>query len=313
MSGYHVSVLLDESIQLLNIQANGQYADATFGAGGHSKAILKNLSAKGHLYAFDQDVDAIRNVVDDQHLTLIQANFRYMKRFLRLEQVFELDGILADLGVSSHQLDQAERGFSYRFDAPLDMRMNVEADITAAYILANYSEEQLVDIMSRYGEVRNSKNLVKALIQARKFAELKTTFELNRVLDQQVIGPRMKYFSQVYQALRMEVNDEIGALKDLLKDGMELLKTGGRFVVITFHSIEDRVVKNFFKTGNFEGVVEKDDFGNIFRPFDLVHKKVILAEAQEQKSNPRSRSAKLRVAEKISTANIFDRKIKNIK
>jgi 16S rRNA (cytosine1402-N4)-methyltransferase len=299
MSGYHISVLLNESIQLLNIYPNGQYVDVTFGAGGHSKSILDNLSAKGHLYAFDQDVDAIDNVLDHSQLTLIQANFRYLKRFLRLEGVHQVDGILADLGVSSHQLDMPERGFSYRYEAPLDMRMNIEADITAASILATYPEEQLVEILSIYGEVRNAKSLAKALVTARKFAEIKSTFDLNRILEQHLMGPKMKYFSQVYQALRMEVNDEIGALKDMLQEGYDILKPGGRFAVITFHSIEDRVVKNFFKTGNFEGEVDKDDFGNISRPFVLVNKKVVMADHQEQKNNPRSRSAKLRVVEKL--------------
>lgn len=299
MNEYHVSVLLKESIENLDILPEGIYADVTFGAGGHSKSILNKLSAKGHLYAFDQDEDAVSNVLNDERFTLIEANFRYLKRFLRLEGVTQLDGILADLGVSSHQLDMPERGFSYRYDAPLDMRMNAEADFTAAALLQTYSEEKLVDVLSSYGEVRNAKTLSKALAHAGKVAEIRTTFDLNRVLDQHVLGPRLKYFSQVYQALRMEVNDEIGALKEMLKEGYEMLKPGGRFVVITFHSIEDRVVKNFFKSGNFEGAMDKDDFGNISRPFVLVNKKVIMADRKEQYENARSRSAKLRVAEKI--------------
>ena len=299
MNEYHVSVLLKESIENLDILPEGIYADVTFGAGGHSKSILNKLSAKGHLYAFDQDEDAVSNVLNDERFTLIEANFRYLKRFLRLEGVTRLDGILADLGVSSHQLDMPERGFSYRYDAPLDMRMNAEADFTAAALLQTYSEEKLVDVLSSYGEVRNAKTLAKALAHAGKVAEIRTTFDLNRVLDQHVLGPRLKYFSQVYQALRMEVNDEIGALKEMLKEGYEMLKPGGRFVVITFHSIEDRVVKNFFKSGNFEGAMDKDDFGNISRPFVLVNKKVIMADRKEQHENARSRSAKLRVAEKI--------------
>ncbi len=299
MNEYHVSVLLKESIENLNILPEGTYVDLTFGAGGHSGSILHNLSAKGHLYAFDQDADAVANALVDERFTLIEANFRYLRRFLRLEGVKEVDGILADLGVSSHQLDMPERGFSYRFDAPLDMRMNTQADFTAAVLLQTYSEEKLVDVLSSYGEVRNAKTLAKALVHAGKVAEIRTTFDLNRVLDQHVLGPRLKYFSQVYQALRMEVNDEIGALKDMLTEGYEVLKPGGRFVVITFHSIEDRVVKNFFKTGNFDGEMEKDDFGNISRPFVLINKKVIVAENKEQRENARSRSAKLRVAEKI--------------
>ncbi|HMR89602.1 MAG TPA: 16S rRNA (cytosine(1402)-N(4))-methyltransferase RsmH [Saprospiraceae bacterium] len=299
MSEYHVSVLLDESIKSLSIRPNGKYVDVTFGAGGHSKSILNELSAKGHLYAFDQDEDAVENIIHDTRFTLIEANFRYLKRFLRLEGISEVDGILADLGVSSHQLDFPERGFSYRFDAPLDMRMNIKSDMSAADLLRTYSEESLVEILSNYGEVRNSKSLAKAIINARKFADIKTTFDFNRVLDQNVMGLRLKYFSQVYQALRMEVNDEIGALRDMLEDGLAVLKPGGRFSVITFHSIEDRVVKNFFKSGNFDGEVEKDEFGNIQKPFSLVNKKVIMADAKEQKANVRSRSAKLRVAEKI--------------
>jgi 16S rRNA (cytosine1402-N4)-methyltransferase len=299
MNEYHVSVLLKESIENLNILPGGKYVDLTFGAGGHSRSILHNLSAKGHLYAFDQDADAVANALVDERFTLIEANFRYLRRFLRLEGVKEVDGILADLGVSSHQLDMPERGFSYRFDAPLDMRMNTQADFTAAVLLQSYSEEKLVDVLSSYGEVRNAKTLAKALVHAGKVAEIRTTFDLNRVLDQHVLGPRLKYFSQVYQALRMEVNDEIGALKDMLTEGYEVLKPGGRFVVITFHSIEDRVVKNFFKTGNFDGEMEKDEFGNISRPFVLINKKVIMAENKEQRENARSRSAKLRIAEKV--------------
>lgn len=299
MNEYHVSVLLKESIENLNILPGGKYVDLTFGAGGHSRSILHNLSAKGHLYAFDQDADAVDNALGDERFTLIEANFRYLRRFLRLEGMKEVDGILADLGVSSHQLDMPERGFSYRFDAPLDMRMNTQADFTAAVLLQSYSEEKLVDVLSSYGEVRNAKTLAKALVHAGKVAEIRTTFDLNRVLDQHVLGPRLKYFSQVYQALRMEVNDEIGALKDMLTEGYEVLKPGGRFVVITFHSIEDRVVKNFFKTGNFDGEMEKDEFGNISRPFVLINKKVIMAENKEQRENARSRSAKLRIAEKV--------------
>lgn len=299
MSEYHVSVLLDESIDNLKINPSGHYVDVTYGAGGHSKSILNKLSAEGHLYAFDQDQDAVSNVVSDARFSLIEANFRYLRRFLRLEGVREVDGILADLGVSSHQLDVPERGFSYRFDAPLDMRMNADAELTAAILLQTYSEESLVEILSSYGEVRNSKTLAKALVNARRLSEIRTTFDLNRILDQHLMGPRMKYLSQVYQALRMEVNDEIGALQEMLAEGYQLLKPGGRFVVITFHSIEDRVVKNFFKTGNFYGELEKDEFGNIHRPFTLVNKKVIMAGQKEQKINARSRSAKLRVAEKV--------------
>ncbi|MFZ1750795.1 MAG: 16S rRNA (cytosine(1402)-N(4))-methyltransferase RsmH [Saprospiraceae bacterium] len=299
MSDYHVSVLLDESIEILNIRPDGTYVDVTFGAGGHSKSILNKLSAKGHLFAFDQDEDALHNVISDARFSLIASNFRYLRRYLRLEGITEVDGILADLGVSSHQLDIPDRGFSYRYDAPLDMRMNAEADFTAALLLQTYSEDALVDIFSRYGEVRNSITLAKAVVNERKFAEIRTTFDLNRLLERYTMGHAIKYYSQVYQALRMEVNDEIGALQEMLTEGYRILKPGGRMVVITFHSIEDRVVKNFFKYGNFEGVMSKDDFGNIYRPFSLVNKKVIMADQKEQKRNPRSRSAKLRCAQKL--------------
>ncbi|MGB4837551.1 MAG: 16S rRNA (cytosine(1402)-N(4))-methyltransferase RsmH [Saprospiraceae bacterium] len=299
MSEYHVSVLLNESIENLINRSDGNYVDVTFGAGGHSRLILNRLSAKGHLYSFDQDADAVINAIDDSRFKLIESNFRYVRRFLRLEGISDVDGILADLGVSSHQLDRPERGFSYRFDAPLDMRMNKESDLSAANILQTYDEDRLVQVFSDYGEVRNAKTLSKAVLQARKLSPIKSTFDFNRILEKQVIGPRMKYFSQVYQSLRIEVNDEIGALKEMLTEGYRILKPGGRFVVITFHSIEDRVVKNYFKTGNFEGVVKKDNFGNISRLFTLINKNVILAGQNEQKNNIRSRSAKLRVAEKI--------------
>jgi 16S rRNA (cytosine1402-N4)-methyltransferase len=299
MNPYHVSVLLSESIDFLNIRPDGIYVDLTYGAGGHSRSILNRLNAKGHLYAFDQDSDAIANAIDDGRFSLIQANFRYIRRFLRLEGIREVDGILADLGVSSHQLDEPERGFSYRFDAPLDMRMNTDSDITAATILRTYSEDKLTDILSRYGEVRNAKTLAKALVTEAGMAGIRTTTELNSILDRHAMGPRQKYFSQVYQALRMEVNDEAGALCEMLEEGYRILKPGGHFVVITFHSIEDRIVKNFFKTGNPEGEVEKDDFGNIYRPFRLVNKNVVVAGSEEQRSNIRSRSAKLRAVVKL--------------
>lgn len=299
MDEYHIPVLLNTCLENLNIRPSGIYVDVTYGAGGHSRPILLQLSAEGHLYAFDQDEDAWDNRITDDRFTLIRANFRYYRKYLRLEGVSQVDGILADLGVSSHQLDIPERGFSYRFDAPLDMRMNHENPQTAANILNTYSEDALLRLLSEFGEVRNSKTLARALVTRRAMQEFRTTGDLNYVLDTQLIGPRAKYFSQVYQALRMEVNDEMGALKDMLKDGLALLKPGGRFVVMSYHSIEDRMVKNFFKTGNFEGDMIKDDFGNISRPFRLVNKKVIEADEAEVRRNPRARSAKLRVAEKI--------------
>lgn len=298
MSEYHITVLLNEAVEALKITPEGTYVDCTFGAGGHTKQIINQLSAKGHLYAFDQDEDASHNLPDENRLSLIEANFRYLKKFLKLEGISQVDGILADLGVSSHQLDEGSRGFSYRFDAALDMRMNQRANLTAADLLNTVDEGRLVSILSEYGEVRNAKTLSSAIIKYRRVSPIKTTFDLNKILDANLIGLQYKYYSQVYQALRMEVNDEIGALGDMLKDGLEVLKPGGRFVVITFHSIEDRVVKNFFKSGNVEGHLIRDDFGRISRPFELVNKKVIEAQAQEQKINPRSRSAKMRIAEK---------------
>lgn len=299
MNDYHVSVLLDESINNLKIRPKGIYVDVTFGAGGHSRSILEKLDANGRLYAFDQDTDALTNAPADDRFTLINANFRYMRKYLRLEGVTQVDGILADLGVSSHQLDVPDRGFSYRFDVPLDMRMNEESDFSAFDVLNTYEEGQLTDILSKYGEVRNAKTLARAIVSQRKISAIRTTGDFNSILDRNLIGQRMKYLSQVYQAIRIEVNDEIGALQDMLEDGLKILKSGGRFAVITFHSIEDRMVKNFFKTGNVAGVVVKDDFGNITKPFSLVDKKVIIAGDEEQKKNIRSRSAKLRVAEKL--------------
>ncbi len=299
MSDYHVSVLLEECINNLKIRPKGIYVDVTFGAGGHTRLILDKLDAKGRLFAFDQDTDALNNAPADDRFTLINANFRYMRKYLRLEGVQQVDGILADLGVSSHQLDVPDRGFSYRFDAPLDMRMNGDSEFSAFDILNTYEEGQLVNVLSKYGEVRNAKTLAKAIVDQRKRSAIRTTGDFNNILDRNLMGPRMKYLSQVYQAIRIEVNDEIGALQDMLEDGLKLLGKGGRFAVITFHSIEDRMVKNFFKTGNVDGEVVKDDFGNIYRPFTLVDKKVIVAGHEEQKQNSRSRSAKLRVAEKL--------------
>ncbi len=299
MDEYHVSVLLNESINNLKIRPEGIYVDVTFGAGGHTRSILEKLDAKGRVYAFDQDTDALNNAPADDRLTLINANFRYLRKYLRLEKIDRVDGILADLGVSSHQLDVPDRGFSYRYDAPVDMRMNSDSDFSAFDVLNTYEEGQLIALLSQYGEVRNARTLAAALVKQRKLTAIRTTGDLNKVLDRHLMGPRMKYLSQVYQAIRIEVNDEMGALRDLLEDGMKILAPGGRFAVITFHSIEDRLVKNFFKSGNTEGELVKDAFGNIFRPFVLVDKKVITAGHEEQNRNVRSRSAKLRVAEKL--------------
>jgi len=298
MSDYHVSVMLGECVDALTIRPDGKYVDLTFGAGGHSKSILEKISVKGHLFGFDQDDDAAKNAFNDDRFTFVKANFRHVKKFLRLHGVRQVDGILADLGVSSHQLDFPERGFSYRFDAALDMRMNVKSRLTAAHVVAEYGQDELQDILSKYGEVRNARTLAKAIVAQRAMSPITTTFELNNLLAQYRIGPMPKYYAQVYQSLRMEVNEEIKVLEDMLKGSYEVLKPGGRMAVMTFHSIEDRVVKNFFKTGNVEGEVIKDDYGNIDRPWKLVNKKVITASAAELRGNSRAKSAKLRIAEK---------------
>lgn len=299
MSEYHVPVMLNECIAGLNLTPEGSYVDVTFGAGGHSQSILKNIDVNGHLYGFDQDDDAVANVIEDSRFTFIKANFRYVKRFLRVEGVREVDGILADLGVSSFQLDYPERGFSYRFDAELDMRMNHADDLTAAIILKEYSQDDLQMLFSKFGEVRNAKTLAKVILEERGKSEIRTTYQLNEILERLRFGPRAKYFAQVYQALRMEVNQEIQVLEEMLQGGLDVLKPGGRFVVMSYHSIEDRIVKNFFKSGNSDGILNKDDFGVIDRPFKLINKRVILASDEEVKMNSRAKSAKLRIAEKI--------------
>jgi 16S rRNA (cytosine1402-N4)-methyltransferase len=290
--------LLNESVDALHILPDGIYVDATFGAGGHSKPILQKLNAKGHLYAFDQDDDAWANAFDHPSFTLIQSNYRWIHRFMKLYNVDAIDGILADLGISSHQIDEPSRGFSFRFDSVLDMRMNSSSKLTARDILHQYTEEDLVGIFSDYGEVRNAKTLVKKIIDTRRIRKINTTNELNQLLNLVCIGPQQKYFAQVYQALRIEVNDEMNALIDFLNRSTTLLKPGGRFAVITYHSLEDRLVKNLFKTGNVNGEQIKDGYGNISKPFDLLYKNVVEPSLVEQKLNPRSRSAKLRVAVK---------------
>lgn len=300
MSDYHTSVLLDESVDLLNVKPDGIYVDSTMGAGGHSRAILNKLTSNGHVFAFDQDLDAGQNVILSDQFTLIQSNFRYIKQFLKLYGIAAVDGIIADLGVSSHQLDQPERGFSFRFDAPLDMRMNVMSDVKAIDILLQYSEAQLVEIFSKYGEVRNSKTLANAIVQKRSKMPLHSTFEFNRWLEPLILGPKPKYLAQVYQALRIEVNQELQALQQLLEDGYDVLKPGGRMVIITFHSLEDRLVKHMFKFGNAEGTPIKDMYGHMEKPWKIITKNIVTPSTLEQKNNPRSKSAKLRVAEKVS-------------
>ena len=296
---YHVPVLLEESLDALQIRPNGIYIDATFGAGGHSKPILKRLNAKGHLYGFDQDVDVEENLLEVENFTFIPANFRHIKRFMRLYEVESVDGILFDLGVSSHQLNMADRGFSYRFDAPLDMRMNQSAKTDAIEVVNTYDARQLQDVLSKYGEVRNARTLAQRLVSERKQRKISTTYQLNALLDKVRMGPELKYYSQVYQAIRMEVNDEMGALEEALRGAIDCLGERGRLVVISYHSLEDRMIKNFLKAGNAEGKMVKDDYGNIYRTIKQVNKKLILPSQEEVSRNNRARSAKMRIGEKV--------------
>jgi len=300
-SAYHIPVLLEEVIEGLNIRPEGTYVDCTFGGGGHSKEILSQLNKNGKLYAFDQDADAKHNLPDDSRVVFIPHNFRHLQRFLRLHQVNEVDGILADLGVSSHQFDEAERGFSTRFEGALDMRMDQRQDLTAFTVVDTYSEPRLHKLFEQYGEVTNSKTLAKAIVEARKQSSLKTIQNFKSALSAVVKGNPNKYFAQVFQALRIEVNDELGALKEMLEQTPTVLKTGGRVAIISFHSLEDRLIKNFFKKGNFEEDDETNPFGQklqtpLLKP---VTKKPIVPTDKEMKLNPRSRSAKLRIAEKV--------------
>lgn len=296
---YHIPVLLGETIEGLDIKPGGVYVDCTFGGGGHSRAILERLNENGVLVAFDQDDDARKNLPDDKRVIFIPQNFRHLQRFLRLHKITAVDGIMADLGVSSHQFDEAERGFSIRYDAALDMRMDRRQTITAADILKNFSELQLHKLFEQYGEVTNAKTLARTIVQQRAVAAVKTINELKQALQPVVKGNPQKYFAQVFQALRIEVNDEFGALKDLLQQSITLLKPSGRITIITFHSLEDRIVKNFFRAGSFADTEADDLYGNKTKsPLKLVNKKPITATAAELKQNPRSRSAKLRVAEK---------------
>ncbi len=296
---YHDPVLKDESINALMIQPRGIYVDATFGGGGHSRAILEKLDENSQLFGFDQDEDVLPNLPDDARFTFIHHNFKYLKRFLRLHGANEVDGILGDLGVSSHQLDVAERGFSYRFEAELDMRMNQAEGQSAKDIVNTYSANELQNVFSQYGEVRNSKTLAEAIVKERQLKPIHTTGDFLRVAEPYIRGQRVRYLSQVFQALRIEVNDEMGVLKTFLQEALEVLKPGGRLVIITYHSIEDRFVKKFLKVGNFDGEPQKDFYGNIYRPFKIITKKPILPSKEEIKINPRARSASLRIGEKL--------------
>ena len=296
---YHIPVLLKETVDGLNINPDGVYVDVTFGGGGHSREILSRLSSKGHLYSFDQDEDAEQNIINDKRFTFVRSNFRYLKNWMRYYDIEQIDGVLADLGVSSHHFDAQERGFSFRFDAALDMRMNQRAQRTAADILNEYSESQLADLFYLYGELRNARKIAAAIIKNRNNGRIETTGDLMNIIKVFFERDReKKELAKVFQALRIEVNQEMQALKEMLAASAGLLKPGGRLSVLTYHSLEDRMVKNLIKTGNVEGHVEKDFFGNTNAPLKMVNKKVITASEEEQTRNPRSRSAKLRIAEK---------------
>lgn len=297
---YHKPVMLEECLEGLNIKENGTYADMTYGGGGHSKEIVKRLGKDGHLYGFDQDLDAMEGAIKDDRFTFVRSNFRFLKNWMQYHNVEGLDGILADLGVSSHHLDEGERGFSFRYDAPLDMRMNQRASLTAAKILNEYSEEQLADIFYLYGEMKNSRKIASVIVKARQQGEINTTGQFADLMKP-VLGRERekKDMAKVFQALRIEVNGEMKVLKQMLQGAIEMLKPGGRLVVMTYHSLEDRIVKNIIKSGNVEGKTEQDFFGNNLSPLRQVKKGVITPSPQELEDNPRSRSAKLRIAEKI--------------
>jgi 16S rRNA (cytosine1402-N4)-methyltransferase len=297
---YHVPVLRKESIDGLAIQPDGIYVDVTFGGGGHSREILQHLGPNGHLYGFDQDADAEKNIVDDERFTFVRSNFRYLKQWMRYYGVEEVDGLLADLGVSSHHFDDETRGFSFRFEAPLDMRMNKRAGMTAADVVNSYDEQQLADIFYLYGELKQARRLAALIVKARSQQRIATTGELLQTVGGLLRPEReKKETAQLFQALRIEVNHELEALKEMLNGATEVLREGGRLSVITYHSLEDRIVKNYMKAGNAEGRVEQDFFGRTASPFRAVNNKVIVPTDDEQQRNPRSRSAKLRIAERI--------------
>jgi 16S rRNA (cytosine1402-N4)-methyltransferase len=295
---FHRSVLLKESIEALLLQPGGIYVDATYGGGGHAKEILEKLE-DGKLFAFDQDEDAMKNKIEDSRLTLIHQNFKYLKNFLKLYKAVPVDGILADLGISSHQIDVPERGFSTRYDGILDMRMDTKHKLMAKDVLQEYDEEQLFRVLKDYGEIRNAKKIAKVIVEKRKSSSIKTTMELKEILQPlSERGKENKFFAQVFQALRIEVNQELETLKDLLEQSTEVLKTGGRLVVISYHSLEDKLVKNYFRAGNFEGEISKDFYGNPLVPLRVMTRKAIVPGAGEIADNSRARSARMRVAEK---------------
>jgi 16S rRNA (cytosine1402-N4)-methyltransferase len=297
---YHIPVLLHDCIDALAIKPDGIYVDVTFGGGGHSKEILKKLGEKGKLIAFDQDADALLNVFEDDRFELIEENFEFIKNFLRERGIKQVDGILADLGVSSHQFDIPERGFSIRFDAPLDMRMNQSAGITAAKLINSYSEEQLSKLFWEYGELKNARAIARRIVQARLDAKINTVFQLKEAIKE--LSPRGKenqFYAKVFQGIRIEVNRELEVLENFLQRASDLLGSGGRLVVMSYHSLEDRLVKNFMRSGNYGGVVEKDFYGNPIRPLKPLSGKAIKASDKEIELNSRARSARLRVAEKV--------------
>lgn len=299
MSNYHVPVMLQECIEALNIRPDGTYVDVTFGGGGHSREIMKHLGEDGRLLAFDQDADAQQNRIADDRFEFIDQNFRYLKNFTRLHNAIPVDGILADLGVSSYQFDQAERGFSIRFDAELDMRMNQASALTAKEVINTYSEADLHRIFGIYGEIKNAKSLARTIVTARLNGSLNTVADLKNAINSLIPkGKENKYLAQVFQALRIEVNQELEALKDFLIQSADILVSGGRLVVMSYHSLEDRLVKNFIAKGKFSGEVEKDFYGNDQKPFDAVSRGAITASEEEIKNNNRARSAKLRIAVK---------------
>ncbi len=298
---YHIPVLLHESVDGLNIKTDGIYIDVTFGGGGHSREMLRRIKAantgksdKGHLYSFDQDADAERNIVADEKFTFVRSNFRYLKNFMRYYGVEQVDGILADLGVSSHHFDDSGRGFSFRFEGKLDMRMNQRSGVTAVNVINDYDETRLANVLYQYGELKNNRQLASKIVKARQQKRIERIEELLAVVktdDKQVLA-------RMFQALRIEVNHEMDALKEMLQSATEILKPGGRLVVITYHSLEDRMVKNMMRSGNVDGVISKDFFGKSSSPYEAVNRKVIVPSDEEQTENPRSRSAKLRIAEK---------------
>lgn len=300
MSEYHVPVLLNESIEALDINPDGIYVDVTFGGGGHSRAILEKLSTRGHLFSFDQDLDAMKNAFQDDRFTFVRSNFMYLKNFLKYYGVEKIDGLLADLGVSSHHFDDEERGFSFRFNAPLDMRMNKSTSVSASDVLNTYPESKLTNIFSLYGELSNAKKIAHTIVQKRNDNPIVDTNQLLDIVKPYFMREREKKdLAKLFQALRIEVNNEMLVLRKMLNQTAEVMNSNGKLVVITYHSLEDRIVKNFIKSGNCEGDIQKDFYGNIISPFKALNNKVITPSEIEMNANPRSRSAKMRVAVKI--------------